>query len=93
MKRLICFLLLLLTAAMLFSLAACSPDEPTPDELPPEPPVPMIDIATDGQSLYRVVRGEMYTKDSVEVTCAIRVMKAMGDILGSMPAIVADWED
>ena len=93
MKRLICFLLLLLTAAMLFNLAACSPDEPTPDELPPEPPVPMIDIATDGQSLYRVVRGEMYTKDSVEVTCAIRVMKAMGDILGSMPAIVTDWED
>ena len=92
MKRLISLVLLLLSAAMLFSLAACSPDEPAPDQ-PQEPPVPTVTIAENGASLYRVVRGELFPTSSAEVSSAVQLMTALKDILGKAPSIVTDWED
>ena len=94
MKRWISFALLLLTAAMLFSLAACSPSSPEeqPDQ-PDEPEIPTITLAENGEPLYRVVRGDRYAVDSPPVTCAVRVTSALKAILGKAPTILTDWED
>ncbi len=93
MRRILSLLLLALAAALLLSLFACSPDESTDPPTPDEPPVPTITLAENGQSLYRVVRGELFDTKSAEVTAAVQVMNAMGKVLGKNPPIITDWED
>lgn len=91
--KLISLISLLLVAFLLLGLTACTPaDQPDnpPDEQPPEK---TLTIAENGKSLYRIVRGDQYTSNDMEVIAAVQLKHAMGTVLGNMPDIVTDFED
>ncbi len=91
MKHLKIVLIALLCAAILLPLLACSPRED--DDTPPADQTPMLTLAENGQSLYRIVRSDLLATDAHEVQAAIKLRDAMGKVLGNAPDIKTDWED
>ena len=100
MKRVFRYACLLLCLALALTLLlACNPADPVnPDDsadesTPDEPEVPMVDVAKDGVTAFRLIRGDLLTASDVAVQATVTLRQAMIDATGAKPGITTDWDD
>ena len=100
MKRVFSLASLLLCLALALTMMfACTPADPAePDDsveedpTPEEPSVPMVDVAKDGVTAFRLIRGDLLTTADVTVQATVTLRQAMIDATGAKPGITTDYD-
>ncbi len=89
-KRCLSVFLAALLCAGTLALLCCTKE---PDENDHEEESAVIDIVKDGQSLYRIIRGDILPSSSEAVAAAVSLRDAMQTATGCTVDIKTDWED
>ncbi len=91
-------LLLCLTCVLSLMVACTEPDEPDPspseDEQQDTPPAQeMVAVVTDGQTSFRIVRGDLFNPTDVAVKAAVSLREAIVNATSAAPDITTDYTE